>query len=106
MRVYLGIDWSQAQHDACLINHRGAIVGRLTVAHTPDGCAQLDALRAKVEVDAEACWVRLETAHTALIDWPELTTIPRCLRFHPMPCATRERYRQTSAYTDQAWLQP
>ncbi len=46
--MYLGIDWSQAKHDACLLTDAGMIVTRLTFAHHPDGFAKLDTTRCRL----------------------------------------------------------
>jgi hypothetical protein len=67
-QVYIGIDWSEAKHDVCLTNPAGALLARLTIAHSPPGLAQLEALREKMQVPAAECDVALETAHNLLIE--------------------------------------
>ncbi len=42
MPVYIGIDWSQAKHDVCMIDATGQVLSRLTIAHTLDGLAKFD----------------------------------------------------------------
>jgi hypothetical protein len=41
--VYLGIDWSQAKHDAVFLNEAGAVITQLTLPYRPKGLLQLDA---------------------------------------------------------------
>ena len=48
MPVYLGIDWSQAKHDAVFLhqgprsrlNEAGTLVAQLTLSHRPEGFLQ------------------------------------------------------------------
>ena len=102
MRVYLGIDWSQDKHDAFFLNEAGVEITHLTIAHSPEGFAELDGLRAKLGIAPAECWVGMETAHNLLIDflwargYSQLYVIP--------PSAVksaRKRYRQTNAHHDQ-----
>ncbi len=86
-----------------MLNHRSGVIARLTVAHSPVGFTQLDALRAKVGVDATACWVGLETAHPPLIDWLWANHYPQVFVIPPHAVRrARERERQTSG--SDAWL--
>lgn len=68
MRIYLGLDWSQAKPDACFLSETGTSVTRLTFAHAADGFAKLDATRAQLSIVLNACWIGIETAHTLRID--------------------------------------
>jgi len=107
MSLFFGIDWSHSHHEACFLNARGQELARLSVPHTAEGFAQLDAARAKLGVAARECRVGLETAHTPLIDflWDQgyahvFVIAPGAIK------GARRRYRQTNAHTDQsdAWL--
>jgi transposase len=69
MEVYTGIDWSENKHDVVFMNQAGAVVARLTIAHTAKGFLALDAAREQVGVSTEACLICLETAHNLLIDF-------------------------------------
>jgi hypothetical protein len=50
MRIYIGIDWSEQKHDVTLLNEQGAILGQLTMAHTPEGLLKLEEARQQVGV--------------------------------------------------------
>lgn len=121
MRVYLGIDWSQDKHDAFFLNEAGAEITHLTLAHSLEGFAQLDATRAKLGVTAAECWVGMETAHNLLIDFLWARAYTQVYVVAPSAVkSARKRYRQTNAHhdlsdayvisdmvrTDQARLQP
>jgi transposase len=103
LSLYLGIDWSKNKHDVVAVNHQGAVIARLTIAHSPEGFAQLDQLRQDLGVTTTDCGVGLETAHNLLVDflwargYEQLYVIP--------PTVTRSargRYRQSGARTDQS----
>jgi hypothetical protein len=67
--LLIGIDWSQAKHDICFLNEAGAALARLTIAHSADGFARLEAQRAKLGFKPSECCVALETAHNLLVDF-------------------------------------
>ena len=101
--LYLGIDWSKNKHDLVAVNQQGAVIASLTVAHTPQGFAQLDQLRQDLGTSPADCIIGLETAHNLLVDflwargYEQLYVIP--------PHVTRSargRYRQSGARTDQS----
>ena len=100
--MYLGIDWSQAKHDACFLTDAGSIAARLTFAHQPDGFAKLDALRRQLGVPLDGCCVGVETAHSLLIDWLWTRGYTHLFVIPPNAVkSARQRYRQTGARTDQ-----
>ena len=35
--LYIGIDWSKAKHDVCILNSEGAILKEFTIAQTSQG---------------------------------------------------------------------
>ena len=45
MTVYLGIDWSQAQHDVCFLDGAGEPIARVVLAPSPQGFAKFAARR-------------------------------------------------------------
>ena len=103
MRVYLGIDWSQAKHDACFLNETGGLVTRLTLPHTPTGFAHLDETRQKIGVTADECWVGVETAHNLLIDFLWARDYTHLYIVPPSAVnSTRPRYSQSQAHTDRS----
>ena len=98
MPVYLGIDWSQAKHDAAFLNEAGAVVAQLTLSHRPEGFLQLDTTRQQLGVEAPECLVGLETAHNLLVDFLWIGTTRRLYVLPPkMVQRSRERYRQSGA---------
>lgn len=69
MQVYIGIDWSEDKHDVAFMNPAGAEIASLTIPHTVEGFAQLDATRRKLGLAQGDCVVGLETAHNLFIDY-------------------------------------
>lgn len=102
MEIYIGIDWSEKQHEIVFLNAQGAMIGRLTIAHKPEGLLALDQMRRQLGAAADACLVGLETAHNLVIDflwahgYTQVYVIP--------PSVTRScqgRYRQSGARSDE-----
>jgi transposase len=121
MIVYLGIDWSQAKHDACFVNEKGVVITSLTIPHSVEGLQKLDSTREKLGVAAAECWVGLETAHNLVIDYLWARNYSQVYVIPPNAVkSARPRYRQSGAHhdlsdayvigdmlrTDQARLQP
>ena len=65
--LFVGIDWAEAAHAACLLDPGGGVVRRLTVAHTAAGLGKLRAAIAAAEPEAGAVLVALERAHGLLV---------------------------------------
>lgn len=42
MSIYIGIDWSEQNHEVTLLNEVGGILGQLAMPHTLDGLVSLD----------------------------------------------------------------
>lgn len=103
LSLYLGIDWSKNKHDLVAVNHRGAIIASLTIAHCPQGFAQLDQLCRDLGGTPADWVVGLETAHTLLVDflwdrgYHQLYVIPPAVTH-----SARGRYRHSGARTDQS----
>jgi len=101
--LYLGIDWSKNNHDLVAVNQQGAVIASLTVAHNPEGFAQLDQLRQDLGTSPSDCIIGLETAHNLLVDflwtrgYEQLYVIPP-----NVTRSARSRYRQSGARTDQS----
>lgn len=103
MVVYTGIDWSENKHDVMVINHQGARVAQLSIAHTPEGFRQLDALHQKLGVAADDCVIGLETAHSVLIDFLWSRHYRQVYVIPPSVTRSRQRsYRQSGARTDES----
>lgn len=69
MTVYIGIDWSENEHEVVWLNEAGAIIGHFTMVHKPDGFMKLEQYRQKLGLTAVDCLVGLETAHNLLVDF-------------------------------------
>lgn len=82
MTVYIGIDWSEQNHEVVFLNDAGVILGQLTMSHTPQGLLNLEKTRRYLGVSRDECLVALETAHTLVIDflwarqYPQIYVIP------------------------------
>lgn len=82
---YAGIDWSDAKHDALVIDETGKKLGSLRVDHTPEGLAKLNIFLEQIpgldQKENLACII--ETTHGLLIaslleaGWPVYPVNPR-----------------------------
>lgn len=101
MTVYIGIDWSEKKHDVVFLNEAGAILGQLTMAHTPEGLQNLEKTRQYLGLDREECLVALETAHNLVIDFLWAQGYP-CIYVIPPSVikSCRGRYGSSGARSD------
>lgn len=53
MTYFVGLDWAAHEHAVCVVDERGAVVTRFTVAHTAAGMAELTARLGKLAPPAE-----------------------------------------------------
>jgi transposase len=53
MTYFVGLDWAAREHAVCVVDERGAVVARFTVAHTAAGMADLVARLGKLAPPAE-----------------------------------------------------
>jgi transposase len=67
--IYIGIDWSEAKHDVCILNHEGAILKEFIIAQTGKGQRVLEQEIATFGLDAEHCLVGLETSNNLVMDF-------------------------------------
>jgi transposase len=65
--LFVGIDWAETEHAACLLDGDGRVVQRLRVPHTAAGLRRLHAAIAAAEPDPAAVAVALERAHGLLV---------------------------------------
>ena len=102
MQVYIGIDWSESEHEIAFMNEAAAVIARLTIPHTPEGFHQFDTTRQELGFAVGDCLVGLETAHNLFIDflwargYTQVYVIPPSITK-----SRRRRYRQSGAHTDQ-----
>jgi transposase len=65
--LYVGIDWAEAQHAACLLAADGTVVRRLTIPHTSAGLRKLRAAIAAAEPAPTAVLVAIERPDGLLV---------------------------------------
>jgi transposase len=85
--LFAGIDWSDAKHDALVIDETGKKLDSIRVEHTPDGLARLNAFLEEIsgpdQKEQMACII--ETTHGLLIafllaaGWPVYPVNPRTI---------------------------
>jgi transposase len=68
-KIYIGIDWSEAKHDVCLLNQEGVILAEFIMEQSQAGYEQLKQRIAKVQQQANDCFVAIETAHNPLLEF-------------------------------------
>jgi transposase len=66
--LYVGVDWAEAEHAACLVDGAGAVVRRLTIPQRPAGLARLRAAITAAEPDPAAVLVAIERPDGLLVD--------------------------------------
>jgi transposase len=66
--LFVGVDWAEAQHAACLVDAAGAVVRRLTLPHSPAGLRRLHAAVAAVAADPAAVLVAIERPDGLLVE--------------------------------------
>ena len=69
MKVYVGIDWSENEHEVVWLNEQGVIIAQFSMAHNPEGLVKLETARQQLGLSAAACPVALETAHHLVVDF-------------------------------------
>jgi len=101
MKVYIGIDWSENQHDICFMHESGEVLRILQIKHTIAGFRELDLARQSLGVEAWECMVGLETAHNLLVDylWDQGYTQIYILPPNAVKSA-QTRFRQSGAKDD------
>jgi hypothetical protein len=98
MAVYIGIDWSAAKHDVCVLNENGGVIATTVLPHTADGLFRLEALRQKLGVAPTECLIGIETAHTLVIDFLWARDYSQVYVIPPNVVKSRRgRYRQSEA---------
>ncbi len=101
MAIYIGIDWSQAQHDIAFVNDAQNVIAQLTIPHRPDGFLKLDATRQALNIPAAQAIVGIETAYSLLIDFLWARGYQQVDVLPPNVVKSRRRlYRQSGARTD------
>jgi len=66
--LFVGVDWAETQHAACLVVAAGTVVRRLTIPHTPAGLARLRAAITAAEPDPTAVLVAIERPDGLLVE--------------------------------------
>ena len=65
--LFVGIDWAETEHAACLLDPGGGVVQRLRIPHTAAGLRRLHAAIAAGAPEPAAVAVALERAHGLLV---------------------------------------
>lgn len=103
MTVYIGIDWSRKQHDIVITDESGKRISSGVLGQSQAGFGKLEQMCEQMQVRRAECRVGLETAHTLLIDYLWQQGYEQVFVIHPnIVNRSRERYRQSGAYTDQS----
>jgi transposase len=103
MAVYVGIDWSEEKHDVVYLNEQGAILGQLTMSHSPEGMRNLEKTREYLGVSRDECLVGVETAHNLIIDFLWDQGYPQVYVIAPSVIKScRGRYGNSGARDDQS----
>jgi transposase len=66
--LYVGVDWAEAQHAACLVDVGGRVLCRLTIPHTPVGMRRLREAITAAESEPAAVLVAIERPDGLLVD--------------------------------------
>ena len=66
--LYVGVDWAEAEHAACLLDAAGAVMRRLTIPQRRAGLARLLAAIAAVEPEPAAVLVAIERPDGLLVE--------------------------------------
>jgi hypothetical protein len=82
MKVYIGIDWSENEHEVVWLNEQGVIIDQFRMAHTAEGLVKLEKARQRLGLEAAACPVALETGHHLVVDF--LWAINSCMLSRPV----------------------
>lgn len=69
MKVYIGIDWSENEHEVVWLNEQGVIIDQFRMSHTAEGLVKLEKARQRLGLEAAACPVALETSHHLVVDF-------------------------------------
>lgn len=69
MPVYIGIDWSENEHEVVWLNEPGAIIEHFTMRHKSEEFMKLEQARQELGLATVDCQVALETAHNLVVDF-------------------------------------
>lgn len=100
MKSYIGIDWSEKQHQVHVANEAGEPVARFQVAHTAAGLAELHQQLQQVNNEPGECLVAIETASNLLVDFLWLYQYPLYVVAPNQVKASRGRQRASGAHND------
>jgi len=89
-RWLVGIDWASQEHQVCLLDEAGEVIGERVVAHTGEGLAELCAwLEATTRAPAGVIEVAIEVPHGAVVD----TLLERGFRVYAINPKQLDRFR-------------
>jgi hypothetical protein len=98
--IFVGVDWAEAHHDVCVLDHQGAVLGRRRVNDGVAGVAELHALVAEHADDPSDVAVGIELDRGLLVG--ALVTVGyEVYAVNPMASARyRERHGVSGAKSD------
>lgn len=98
--LYVGVDWAEAQHAACLLDAAGVVVRRLTIPQRRAGLARLRAAIAAAEPEPAAVLVAIERPDGLLVE-RLLDADVRVIAVHPhQVAAMRPRFSAAGDKSD------
>src|SRR3990172_6500873 len=67
MMIFVGIDWAEAHHDVCVLDHAGEVLATRRIPDGLEGVARLHTLLAEHADEPEAVVVGIETDRGLLV---------------------------------------
>ncbi len=100
--LYIGIDWSEAKHDVCLLNKQGAILQEFVIGQSAAGYATLSEKISQFQVEPTACFIAIETAYNLLLDFLLANQYVVFVLPPNMVASNRSRFGSSGGRTDQS----
>ncbi len=100
--LYIGIDWSEAKHDVCILNKTGAVLKEFTITQTANGHTRLEQEIKSFDMTADQCLIGLETSSNLVMDFLE----PRPYTIYVIPpnqvASSRGRFSSSGRRNDRS----
>ncbi len=98
--IYLGIDWAERHHDACVMDEAGGVLATSRVPEGVDGVAKLHEMASSFAEEPSEVVVGIETDRGLLVE-ALLTTGYRVYAINPMAASRyRDRHAVAGAKSD------
>ena len=66
--LFVGVDWAETQHAACLLSAEGVVISRLQIAHSKVGLKRLREVIDAAEAEPSAVLVAIERPEGLLVE--------------------------------------